>query len=124
MNLSGILLVANGFFCLKEPDAAFLGLENFSFPRKFSWEFSRIYQKMFQLIKSWRKFPTPEFRLYFVCINSQSRDFSINSENPGNSSENFLRAVAVGRHMEFPKITNLRIFPGKPRDFPGNFRNS
>ena len=30
MNFKGIFLVSSGFFCLKEPDAAFLGLANFS----------------------------------------------------------------------------------------------
>ena len=31
INLNGILLVSSGFFCLKDPDAAFLGLANLSF---------------------------------------------------------------------------------------------
>ena len=30
INLSGILLVTNGSFCLKDPEAAFLGFANFS----------------------------------------------------------------------------------------------
>ena len=31
INLNGILLVSLGFFCLKDPDAAFLGLANLFF---------------------------------------------------------------------------------------------
>ena len=78
---------------------------------------------MFQLIKSWRKFSTPDFDcISFVLILSPG-NFSINFENPGNLLENFLWAVTVERHMEFPKMKNLRIFPESFGNLPGNSRN-
>ena len=66
MNFKGILFVSSGFFCLKVPDAAFLGFANLSFNELKSLLFIKTSPLM--SISSGRFFPFKMIGISFIVL--------------------------------------------------------